>query len=154
MKRQYAYRRNGEIGRQPTTLSLFRKSKMGLQARDLSQADLTQIEQQCQTLLDVVQSAIDFSTPWANPSSWSNPDFDDECKAAVKEVRRQRRKHTKTKDPYDWMRYTQARNNKARLVKKALSRAHRRRVQQVIEDGPPYPPKKDRLDLCLVADWI
>ena len=34
------------------------------------------------------------------------------------------------------MRYTQARNNQARLVKKDLSRAHRRRVQQVIEDGP------------------
>ncbi|XRM42620.1 hypothetical protein ABZX51_005830 [Aspergillus tubingensis] len=58
-----------------------------------------------------------------------NPDFDDECKAAVKEVRRLRRRHTRTKDPYDWMQYTHARNIKSRLVKKALSRAHRRRVQ-------------------------
>ena len=32
--------------------------------------------------------------------------------------------------------YSEARNQKTRLVKKALSRAHRRRVQQVIEDGP------------------
>lgn len=104
--------------------------------RDLSQADPAQIESQCQTLLDVVQSAIDASTPWANPSVWSNPDFDDECKAAVKEVRRLRRKHTRTKDPYDWMQYSQARNRQTRLVKKALSAAHRRRVQQVIEDGP------------------
>jgi hypothetical protein len=34
-------------------------AKEGLQARDLSQTDPTQIECQCQTLVDVVQSAID-----------------------------------------------------------------------------------------------
>lgn len=115
---------------------LIRKIEEGLQVKDLSQADAQQIECQCQTLLDVVQSAIDFSTPWANPSAWSKPDFDEDCKAAVKEVRRLRRKHTRTKDPYDWMQYSKARNEKTRLVKKALSRAHRRRVQQVIEEGP------------------
>ncbi|KAJ5313174.1 uncharacterized protein N7443_000058 [Penicillium atrosanguineum] len=94
------------------------------------------IETPCQKLLDTVQSAIEASTLWAKPSIWSNPDFDNECKAAVKEVRRLRRRHTRTKDPYDWMRYSEARNKKTRLVKRALSRAHRRRVQQVIEDGP------------------
>lgn len=118
------------------TVMLLRKIEEGLQVKDLSQADPTQIECQCQTLLGVVQSAIDSSTPWANPSVWSNPDFDEDCKAAVKEVRRLRRKHTRTKDPYDWMQYSEARNKKTRLGKKALSRAHRRRVQQVIEDGP------------------
>ncbi|OQE71313.1 hypothetical protein PENNAL_c0107G01286, partial [Penicillium nalgiovense] len=79
---------------------------------------------------------LEDSTPWAKPSAWSNSDFDDECKAAVKTVRRLRRRHTRTKDPYDWMCYSEARNKKTRLVKKTLSRAHRRRVQQVIEDGP------------------
>jgi endonuclease/exonuclease/phosphatase family metal-dependent hydrolase len=108
---------------------LTHKIEEGLQARDLSQTDPTQIECQCQTLVDVVQSAIDSSTPWAHSSVWSNPDFDHECKAAVREVRRLRRKHTRTKDPYDWMRYSEARNKKTRLIKKALSRAHRRRVQ-------------------------
>lgn len=34
------------------------------------------------------------------------------------------------------MLYSKARNKKTRLVKRALSRAHQRRVQQVIEDGP------------------
>ncbi|KAJ5144459.1 hypothetical protein N7526_001967 [Penicillium atrosanguineum] len=115
---------------------LIQKIEEGLQARDLSQAGPPQVEAQCQKLLDVVQSAIEASTPWAKPSAWSNPDFDQECKAAVKEVRRLRRRHTRTKDPYDWMCYSEARNQKTRLVKKALSRAHRRRVQQVIEDGP------------------
>ncbi|KAJ5215580.1 uncharacterized protein N7498_001987 [Penicillium cinerascens] len=115
---------------------LTQKIEEDLQVRDLSQAGPPQIEAQCQKLKDVVQSAIEASTPWANPSAWSNPDFDEECKAAVKEVRRLRRRHTRTKNPYDWICYSGARNAKTRLVKKTLSRAHRRRVQQVIEDGP------------------
>ncbi|KAI3184976.1 hypothetical protein DTO027I6_9891 [Penicillium roqueforti] len=115
---------------------LIQKVEASLQARDLSQADPQNIEAQCEKLLEVVQSAIEDSTPWAKPSAWSNSDFDDECKAAVKKVRRLRRRHTRTKDPYDWMCYSEARNKKTRLVQKTLSRAHRRRVQQVIEDGP------------------
>ncbi|KAJ5110838.1 zinc knuckle domain protein [Penicillium argentinense] len=115
---------------------LIQKVEEGLQERDLPMVGHRQIEEQCQKLLGVVQCAIDFSTPWANQSIWSNPDFDEECRAAVKEVRRLRRIHTRTKDPYDWMLYSKARNKKTRLVKRALSRAHRRRVQQVIEDGP------------------
>lgn len=47
---------------------LIQKIEEGLQVRDISQADPAQIECQYQTLLDVVQSAIDASTPWANPS--------------------------------------------------------------------------------------
>ncbi|KAI1829205.1 hypothetical protein DTO027I6_9898 [Penicillium roqueforti] len=115
---------------------LMQTIEQSLEASDLSEAGPPQIEAQCRTLLDIVHSAIGTSTPWAKPLVWSNPDFDDECKAAVKEVRRLRRKHTRTKDPYDWMIYSEARNKKSRLVKKALSKAHRRRVQQVIEDGP------------------
>ncbi|KAJ5323416.1 hypothetical protein N7476_002016 [Penicillium atrosanguineum] len=80
---------------------LIQKIKEDSKAKDLSQAGPPQIEAQCQKLLDTVQSAIEASTPWAKPSTWSNPDFDNECKAAVKEVRRLRRRHTRTKDPYD-----------------------------------------------------
>lgn len=115
---------------------LFHRIEKSLLVEDLSQAGPQQIEAKCQELMKIIQVAVDDSTPWANPSAWSNPDFDEECKAAVKEVRRLRRKHTRTQDPYDWMCYSEARNRKTRLVKKTLSRAHRHRVQQVIEDGP------------------
>jgi hypothetical protein len=108
---------------------LVQKIEGSLQARDLSQTGLQQIEEQCQELVAIVQSAIEDSTPWAKPSAWSNSDFDDECKAAVKEVRRLRRIHTRTKGPFDWMRYSVARNMKTCLIKKTLSRAHRHRVQ-------------------------
>lgn len=65
--------------------SLIQKIEEGLQERDLSMEHHRQIEEQCQKLLDVVQCAIDLSTPWAKPSTWSNPDFDEECRAAEDE---------------------------------------------------------------------
>ncbi|OQD65577.1 hypothetical protein PENANT_c388G00884, partial [Penicillium antarcticum] len=108
---------------------LVKKIEESLHARDLSQGDIQQIEAECKELLEAVQSAIEDSTPWAKPSAWSNPDFDEACKATVNVVRRLRRRHTRTKDPYDWMCYSEARNRKTRLIKKTLSRAHRRRVQ-------------------------
>ncbi|OQD66240.1 hypothetical protein PENANT_c371G10633, partial [Penicillium antarcticum] len=124
---------------------LVKKIEESLHARDLSQGDIQQIEAECKELLEAVQSAIEDSTPWAKPSAWSNPDFDEACKATVNVVRRLRRRHTRTKDPYDWMCYSEARNRKTRLIKKTLSRAHRRRVQQVIEDGPQ--------DMWRLAKW-
>ncbi|KAG0158136.1 hypothetical protein PDIDSM_5649 [Penicillium digitatum] len=54
---------------------------------------------------------------------------------AVKEVRQLRRRHERTGDPYDKELYKAARNRKTRLIKIALRRYHRRKVQEVIE-GP------------------
>ncbi|KAG0160607.1 hypothetical protein PDIDSM_8137 [Penicillium digitatum] len=78
---------------------------------------------------------IDISTPWAIPSQWANPSFTPECQEAVKEVRQLRRRHERTGDPYDKELYKAARNRKTRLIKIALRRYHRRKVQEVIE-GP------------------
>ncbi|KAG0158942.1 hypothetical protein PDIDSM_6462 [Penicillium digitatum] len=79
---------------------------------------------------------IDISTPWAIPSQWANPSFTPECQEAVKEVRQLRRRHERTGDPYDKELYKAARNRKTRLIKIALRRYHRRKVQEVIEEGP------------------
>ncbi|KGO73006.1 reverse transcriptase [Penicillium italicum] len=121
---------------------LIQKIEGGLQAGGPYQADAQRIEAKCLELMGVIQSAIEESTPWAKPSAWSNPDFDDECKVSVKGVRRLRRKHTRTKGPHDWICYSEARNKKTRLVKNTLSRARRRRVQQVIEDKGPQVEQK------------
>ena len=105
-------------------------------ARNMSTAGPVRIELECQAFMKVIQAAIDASTPWAKPSTWSNPDFSEECREAVKTVRFLRRKFTQSHDQYDWMRYTEARNEKKRIVKGTLTRGHRRRVQQVVQDGP------------------
>lgn len=94
------------------------------------------IEMTCQTLVRVVSAAVDASTPWAKPSTFSNPAFDQECRDAVKRCRKLRRLFSRTQDPLHWQIYSIERNNKARIVKRRLSKGHRRRVQEAIERGP------------------
>jgi Ribonuclease HI len=94
------------------------------------------VENECQALIKIITDAVDISTPWAIPSQWANPSFTPECQEAVKEVRRLRRRHERTGDPYDKELYNVARNRKTRLIKTALRLYHRRKVQEVIEEGP------------------
>ncbi|KAJ5639865.1 uncharacterized protein N7484_007727 [Penicillium longicatenatum] len=104
--------------------------------RDLTKAGKTRIELETQTFIRTIQAAIQASTPWAKPSEWANSDFTPECREAVKAVRYLRRRWTHTHDPLDELRYHQARNDKNRLIKSTLTKAHRKRVQKVVEDGP------------------
>ncbi|KUM55431.1 hypothetical protein ACN42_g11847 [Penicillium freii] len=101
---------------------------------DLTTAD--DVETECQAFMEIITGAVDISTPWAIPSQWANPSFTPECQEAVKEVRRLRRRHERTGDPYDKELYNAARNRKSRLIKAALRLYHRRKVQEVIEEGP------------------
>ncbi|KAJ5393042.1 hypothetical protein N7465_012016 [Penicillium sp. CMV-2018d] len=101
---------------------------------NLTTAD--EVEAACQALIETVNRAVKISTPWAIPSQWANPSFTQECQDAVKETRRLRRRHERTGDLYDKELYKAARNWKSRVIKAALRRHHRRKVQEVIEDGP------------------
>jgi ribonuclease HI len=101
--------------------------------QNLTTAD--DVEAECQAFIQIINDAVDISTPWAIPSQWANPSFTPECQEAVKEVRQLRRRHERTGDPYDKELYKAARNRKTRLIKIALRRYHRRKVQEVIE-GP------------------
>ncbi|QQK42055.1 reverse transcriptase [Penicillium digitatum] len=102
--------------------------------QNLTTAD--DVEAECQAFIQIINDAVDISTPWAIPSQWANPSFTPECQEAVKEVRQLRRRHERTGDPYDKELYKAARNRKTRLIKIALRRYHRRKVQEVIEEGP------------------
>jgi hypothetical protein len=86
--------------------------------------------------LAAVRKAVDESTPWASPSAWSNPDFDKECSKVVKEAWKMRWRYTKTHSLTNWQQYKVIRNQKKRIVAKALRQDHQRRVQQATEDGP------------------
>lgn len=106
--------------------------------RDLTSTSICQqrVELETQAFIRTVQAAIEASTPWAKPSVWSNADFTPECREAVKTVRFLRRLWTRSHDPIDELRYKQARNDKNRLIKGTLSKAHRQRVRKVIQEGP------------------
>ncbi|KAJ6016472.1 zinc knuckle domain protein [Penicillium herquei] len=103
--------------------------------RDMPMATSEEIEVELTIFMAVIQSAIEQAVPWARPSAWSNPDFTPECAEAVATARRLRRKYSATHDPVDWERYTQARNQKNRIIQRAMGKAHRQRVQKAIENG-------------------
>lgn len=118
------------------TKALTQFTEQHLTCRDLTNADSLRTGIEFNAFTRVIDAAIDHTVPWANPSEWSNPGFDDDCRQEVKETRRLRRRFNKTRSMIDWNAYTHQRNHKSRLVKKRLSLAHRRRVQSVIEEGP------------------
>jgi ribonuclease HI len=103
---------------------------------DLTNATRATLELATVAFLSTIRHSIEESTPWAKPSTWANPDFDDTCKEAVKSTRYLRRVYSKTHTPRAWKAYCYARNRKRRLIKKALRANHRRRVQQATEQGP------------------
>lgn len=70
-----------------------------LNSRDLSRAGQMRIELGCQFFIQVIEAAIDVSTPCAKPPEWATPGFTMECCKPVKLVRQLRRRHCKTKDP-------------------------------------------------------
>jgi ribonuclease HI len=95
-----------------------------------------QIEDATDHLIEIVQQAIAYSTPWARPSEWANADWTPECTEIVKLTRRYRRTYTETHADDDWTAYTKARNRKGKVVSRTLQQGHRKRVQQTVDRGP------------------
>jgi hypothetical protein len=108
--------------------------RANLQAFPTAFTSAHQIEQATDHLIEIINQGIAISTPWADPSNFSNPDFTPECRETVKEARRLRRAYKLTKNPQDWHRYTEARNRKKRIVARALKAGHRKRVEEVTKD--------------------
>ncbi|GFF29182.1 hypothetical protein IFM61606_10307 [Aspergillus udagawae] len=97
----------------------------------------SQIEDATDFLIEVVQQAIAYSTPWARPSSeWANPDWTPECTEMVKLTRLCRRIYTETHTNDDWEAYTKVRNRKGKVISRSLQRGHRKRVRETVDQGP------------------
>ncbi|EDN04466.1 predicted protein [Histoplasma mississippiense (nom. inval.)] len=93
------------------------------------------VDHRVQGLVHAITRAIDASTPKAKPSDRSIPGWTQECKEAQRTARRLRRRYQRTRLESDWEAYCQARNYKARLIKKTLRDAYRARVREV-SDSP------------------
>lgn len=87
-------------------------------------------------LFDIVQQAVQESTPWARPSAWARQGWTPECTTAIKTARRRYRRYMRTQEEEDRQEYTLARNTKGRVVSKALRRGFRQWVHNTIERGP------------------
>jgi ribonuclease HI len=95
-----------------------------------------QIDAAADHFIEVINRAVEESTPWAKPSQYANPSFTGECRQAVKETRRLFRRYVATHSEEDWEVYKLARNQKGRVVKRALRAGFREFVKDAISQGP------------------
>ena len=95
-----------------------------------------QIDEAVEHFIDIINRAVEESTPWARPSQYANPSFTGECREAVKETRRLFRRYIATHSEEDWEVYRLARNQKGRIVKRALRSGFREFVKEAIGQGP------------------
>ncbi|KAJ5562064.1 hypothetical protein N7461_000825 [Penicillium sp. DV-2018c] len=106
---------------------------------DLQRWPLTtphQIDDAVEHLIHIVQLGVQESTPWARPSQQANPAWTKECGEAVKNSRRMYRRYLATHSDEDWEMYKLTRNQKGRVIKKALRRGFRNFIKDAVDQGP------------------
>jgi hypothetical protein len=94
-----------------------------------------QINTAVDQLVEIVQRGVTESTPWAIPSAWANPGFTPECQEAIRASRRAFRRYTASRGEDEWQLYCLARNQKGRVINRALRKQYRARVRQVTDQG-------------------
>jgi hypothetical protein len=104
------------------------KLKSRLTNEEVSQLMLQVVEALATTIEDIV--------PTTKPTTWHTPGFTAECKAKCNEVRKFRKAWQQTRAEKDWETYRVARNEKGKLITKALQEAHRERVNRAADEGP------------------
>jgi ribonuclease HI len=92
--------------------------------------DKESIDEHVRSIINALNTGIDASTPWSNPSPRSIPGFDQECKDICTEVQQLRRRWQRTRLEDDYEAYREARNRKGRHIQKILRSIHRHRVEE------------------------
>jgi ribonuclease HI len=92
--------------------------------------DNESIDEYTQSIIEALNTGIDASTPWSNPSPRSISGFDQECKDICAEVQQLRRRWQRTRLEEDYETYREARNKKGRHIQKILRNTHRHRVEE------------------------
>ncbi|KAF3484268.1 uncharacterized protein GIQ15_03592 [Arthroderma uncinatum] len=92
--------------------------------------DEDNIDKLISSIVSALDTGIDASTPWSDPSPWSIAGFDQGCKDICREVQQLRRRWQQSRQEDDYEAYRQARNKKGRHIQKTLRNTHRQRVEE------------------------
>jgi len=84
-------------------------------------------------IVAALKSAIETAVPRRTWSPQSRHGWDEECTQVLAEAKRLRRLHNLYHTEETWEAYRAARNHKGRVIKKALRRAHREKVERASE---------------------
>ena len=111
--------------------TIYRSEIEGLDNRQLQTRE--DIEEIVTDLTQAIHRAIDGSTPWSRPCSYSKPWWTPECQEVVHQTRRLRRVFTRTQTEEAWQEYLQAKNRKGKVIAKAKRTDFRERMRDAGE---------------------
>lgn len=78
------------------------------------------LDSQIETIIFIIQNAINTSTPWVKILPCFQPGFIPECKEAQLNAKKVKRRWKKLGTKKAWEVFCEARNNKAKIIKKAI----------------------------------
>ena len=73
---------------------------------------------------------IETSVPWARPSKYAKPFWNDECSVIKKETRRLRRVWSNFRDISDWRIYTKSNHREQKIIQKAKRLSFRKEIEK------------------------
>jgi hypothetical protein len=95
---------------------------------------VTALDRYVEELMDAVQSAATQATSKKRPSTQSKPGWTTACKEIQMEARRLKRQNSQLRTEESWEAYRIARNQKVRVIQKALRHGHREQVEKATKD--------------------
>ncbi|KAI8395899.1 hypothetical protein FOFC_21429 [Fusarium oxysporum] len=93
----------------------------------------TALDRHVEEVMAAITAAVDEAVPKTAPSPRSKPGWNEECAAALAESKRLRRRHSLYRTEETWEAYRAARNDKGRVIKKALRQNHREKVEEAAQ---------------------
>ena len=92
-----------------------------------------EIDQYAQTIQEYLQKIIAASVPWARPSEYAKPFWNEECNRAIRETRKLRRSWSSSRHMDDWKAYMKSNDKKQKIIRKAKMLSFRKEISAVTE---------------------
>ncbi|KAK2923091.1 Endonuclease/exonuclease/phosphatase superfamily [Fusarium oxysporum f. sp. vasinfectum] len=93
----------------------------------------TALDRHVEEVMAAITAAVDEAVPKTTPSPRSKLGWNEECAAALAESKRLHRRHSLYRTEETWEAYRAARNDKGRVIKKALRQNHREKVEEAAQ---------------------
>ena len=85
------------------------------------------------SIQNILQEVIETSVPWARPSKYAKPFWNNECSVITKETRRLRRIWSNFRDISDWITYPKSNYRNQKIIQKAKRLSFRKEIEKATE---------------------
>ena len=94
-----------------------------------------EIDRQTDKIQKSLHEKISAAVPWARPSAYAKPFWNENCNNAMRETRRIRKIWTSSRNLNDWKTYMKSNNKKQNIIKKAKILSFRNEISRVSESS-------------------